>query len=539
MTRYIFVTGGVVSALGKGLTAASIGQILKSSGLSVSLQKVDVYFNVNAGTMSPYQHGEIFVTDDGAETDLDLGHYERFVDVDLTKNNYVTAGKIYGSVIAKERNGDYGGATVQTIPHVTNEIKEHITRGGCTANADVVITEIGGTVGDIEGLPFLEAIRQLRTDLGRDRVLYVHCTLIPFLQTAGELKTKPTQHSVKELRSIGIQPDIIVCRSDRPLTTGVREKIALFCDIEKKAVIELRDVSHIYQVPIILEKQGISNLIAEKFQIKELKPQMESWTHMVEKMQKLQGEPLKIAVVGKYVRLPDAYLSISEALIHGGLAADTLVDIDWILAEDLEDRDSADFLDGVHGILVAPGFGIRGVEGKIKAVNYARVKGVPFFGISLGMQCAIIEMARNMCNMERAHSTEFSVDTPFPIIDLSPPNKAINGEKGEMRLGLHPCKIQTGTLAHAAYGTEIVSERHRHRYEFNNEYREKLADCGLIIAGTSPEDNFVEIIELPNHPWFLGCHFHPEFKSRPQVPHPLFKEFVKAALAYREAKHNE
>lgn len=536
MARYIFVTGGVVSALGKGLTAASIGQILKSSGLTVSLQKIDVYFNVNAGTMSPYQHGEIFVTNDGAETDLDLGHYERFVDVDLSGNSNVTAGKIYADVIAKERNGDYGGATVQTIPHVTNEIKERITRVGVETNADVVITEIGGTVGDIEGLPFLEAIRQLRSDLGRDHVLYIHCTLIPYLHTAKELKTKPTQHSVKELRSIGIQPDIIVCRSDRPLTPGVREKIALFCDIDKKAVIELVDVSQIYQVPLVLQKQGISSLIAEKFNLAELTPSMAHWSEIVEKMSNLSEKKLKIAIVGKYVRLPDAYLSIVEALTHGGLASGVGLDIDWILAENLEGTDPANLLAGAHGILVAPGFGLRGVEGKIEAVRYAREKKIPFLGISMGMQCAIIEAARNLCNLNDAHSVEFAADTPYPVIDCPPHQKTQEGEKSKMRLGLHPCKIKPATKSAQAYREELVYERHRHRYEINAKYYNQLEQCGLLVAGTSLDGSLIEIIELKDHPWFVGCQFQPEFKSRPQRPHPLFKDFIAAAFNYQANK---
>lgn len=534
-TKYIFVTGGVVSALGKGITAASLGHLLKSRGLQVSIQKFDPYINVDPGTMSPYQHGEVFVTQDGAETDLDLGHYERFIDVDLSKSNNITAGKVYASVISKERRGDYLGGTVQTIPHVTNEIKERITRVGRETHAHVVITEIGGTVGDIEGLPFLEAIRQLKLDLGRDNVLYIHCTLVPFLQTAGELKTKPTQHSVKELRSLGIQPNVIVCRSDRPLTEEVRDKIALFCDIESRAVVEAADAETIYEVPMILERQSLPELVMESFKLPPAPPQLEEWTNLVEKLKELKkGPKLTIAIVGKYVQLPDAYLSITEALEHGGVAADTGIEVRWVYAEDLEEKPADELLQGVHGILVAPGFGSRGIEGKIEAVRYAREQKIPFLGICLGMQCAVIEVARNLCHFSEAHSTEFQKDTPYPIIDLLPEQKEIEDMGGTMRLGVYPCKVEKETTTAMIYGEDLVYERHRHRYELNNEYRTQLQEAGLVMAGISPDRRLVEIVELQGHPWFLATQFHPEFRSRPQRPHPLFRHFVQAARKYKE-----
>lgn len=536
-TKHIFVTGGVVSALGKGITSASLGRLLKSRGLTVSIQKFDPYINVDPGTMSPYQHGEVFVTSDGAETDLDLGHYERFIDVDLTRNNNITAGKVYAAVVAKERRGDYLGATVQTIPHVTNEIKERITEVGRETHADVVITEIGGTVGDIEGLPFLEAIRQLKIDLGRDKVLYIHCTLVPYLKTAGELKTKPTQHSVKELRSLGIQPDIIVCRSDRTLTQDVRDKIALFCDIEKRAVIEARDVESIYEVPPILEKQGFADLVIERFGLSVSPPQLEEWYGLVEKVRKLNdGEKTKIAIVGKYVSLPDAYLSITEALEHGGIAENTGVEVQWILADELEEGDAVQFLRTAHGILVAPGFGDRGIEGKIKAIKYARENEIPFLGICLGMQCAVIEIARSLCGLAGANSTEFDPHTSFPVIDLMPEQKEVDHKGGTMRLGLYPCSLVPGTKTAAIYKQDLIEERHRHRYEVNNELRGDLEAGGLVLAGISPDNRLVEMVELQDHPWFIGTQFHPEFKSRPQRPHPLFRSFIGAAKKYSEGR---
>ncbi len=536
-TKHIFVTGGVVSALGKGITSASLGRLLKSRGLTVSIQKFDPYINVDPGTMSPYQHGEVFVTSDGAETDLDLGHYERFIDVDLTRNNNITAGKVYAAVVAKERRGDYLGATVQTIPHVTNEIKERITEVGRETHADVVITEIGGTVGDIEGLPFLEAIRQLKIDLGRDKVLYIHCTLVPYLKTAGELKTKPTQHSVKELRSLGIQPDIIVCRSDRTLTQDVRDKIALFCDIEKRAVIEARDVESIYEVPPILEKQGFADLVIERFGLSVSPPQLDEWYGLVEKVRKLNdGEKTKIAIVGKYVSLPDAYLSITEALEHGGIAENTGVEVQWILADELEEGDAVQFLRTAHGILVAPGFGDRGIEGKIKAIKYARENEIPFLGICLGMQCAVIEIARSLCGLAGANSTEFDPHTSFPVIDLMPEQKEVDHKGGTMRLGLYPCSLVPGTKTAAIYKQDLIEERHRHRYEVNNELRGDLEAGGLVLAGISPDNRLVEMVELQDHPWFIGTQFHPEFKSRPQRPHPLFRSFIGAAKKYSEGR---
>lgn len=528
MSKYVFVTGGVVSALGKGITAASLGRLLKSRGLNVSIQKFDPYLNVDPGTMSPYQHGEVFVTDDGAETDLDLGHYERFIDVNLSQSNNVTTGRIYGSVITKERKGDYLGATVQVIPHITNEIKERITRVGRETNADVVITEIGGTVGDIESLPFLEAIRQLKIDLGRKNVLYLHCTLVPYLAAAGELKTKPTQHSVKELRSIGIQPDIIVCRSEHHLTKEIKEKIALFCDIDSEAVIEACDAKNIYEVPLILEDQGLANLVIRKFDLKTQAPDMTEWKSMLEKMGNLDKE-VRVAIVGKYVKLQDAYISINESLRHAGVENNAAIQFKWIDAEELENKDAAECLNDVDAILVPGGFGDRGIEGKVKAAKYARENKVPYFGICLGMQIAVIEFARHVLGWEDAHSSEFRV-TDHPVIDLMPEQKDIEEMGGTMRLGLYPCKISSGTLASDAYNQEIIYERHRHRYEFNNAFRSQITEAGMILSGLSPDERLVEIVEVTDHPWFLGCQFHPEFKSRPNRPHALFIDFVEAAV---------
>ncbi len=532
MSKYVFVTGGVVSALGKGITAASLGRLLKSRGLKVSIQKFDPYLNVDPGTMSPYQHGEVFVTDDGAETDLDLGHYERFIDVNLSQNNNVTTGKIYGSVIAKERKGDYLGATVQVIPHITNEIKGRVTRVSRESNADVVITEIGGTVGDIESLPFLEAIRQLKIDLGRENVLYVHCTLVPYLAAAGELKTKPTQHSVKELRSIGIQPDIIVCRSEHSLSKGVKEKIALFCDIEYEAVIEAKDAKNIYEVPLVLEEQGLAKIVIKRLGLEADAPDLADWKQMIEKMSKLEKK-VRIAIVGKYVRLQDAYISIYESLRHAGVANNTNIEIKWVHAEELEKKTPEDVLADVDGILVPGGFGDRGIEGKIKAAEYARENEIPYFGICLGMQIAVIEFARHVLGFADANSSEFAV-VEYPVIDLMPEQQDVEELGGTMRLGLYPCKLSPDTLAHAAYDQEIVYERHRHRYEFNNQYRPEITAAGMIFSGLSPDERLVEIVELEAHPWFVGCQFHPEFKSRPNRSHPLFTDFVKAALERKE-----
>ena len=531
MTKYIFVTGGVVSALGKGIAASSLGRLLKSRGLKVSIQKFDPYINVDPGTMSPYQHGEVFVTDDGAETDLDLGHYERFIDVNLSQSNNVTTGTIYGSVIRKERKGEYLGATVQVIPHITDEIKDRITRVGRETDADVVITEIGGTVGDIESLPVIEAIRQLKSDLGRANIFYLHCTLVPYIATAGELKTKPTQHSIKELRSIGIQPDAIVCRSDRELGQEVRDKIALFGDIDKSAVIHAIDVDHIYEVPLSLEREGLATIVIEKLGLEEKVHQvdLEDWRAMVNKMKNLCDD-VKIAIVGKYVELPDAYISINESLKHAGLSNDVNVNIEFIYAEDLEgDLEISQYFDDIHGILVPGGFGDRGIEGKIRAIEYARENKIPYFGICLGMQCAVIEFARNVLSFEAANSSEFDGKSDFPVIDLMPEQKDIEEKGGTMRLGLFPCKMPKGTISREVYGEEIVYERHRHRYEFNNEYRKEYKESGMFFSGLSPDDKLVEIVEIADHPWFVGVQFHPEFKSRPNRPHPLFVGFIKAA----------
>lgn len=534
MTKYIFVTGGVVSALGKGITAASLGRLLKSRGLNVSIQKFDPYINVDPGTMSPYQHGEVFVTRDGAETDLDLGHYERFIDENLTSNNNVTTGQIYGSVIAKERRGDYLGATVQVIPHITDEIKERITRVGKETDADIVITEIGGTVGDIESQPFMEAIRQLKGDLGKNRVFYLHCTLVPYVKTAGELKTKPTQHSLKELRGIGIQPDSLVCRSDRELTKEVKDKISLFGDIEKEAVIQVVDAEHIYEVPLMLKREGLADIVIKKLEIKNIvkKPDLEEWKNMVKSMKKL-SKKITIAIVGKYVELPDAYISISEALCHAGVVNDSAVDIKYVYSEDLEqEKDLDEVFAEVQGIVVPGGFGQRGIEGKIKAIKYARENRIPYFGLCLGMQCAVIEYARNVLKLEAANSSEFNPDTPHPVIALMPEQKDIEEKGGTMRLGIYPCRLTEGTISKKLYEEEIIYERHRHRYELNNEYRNELKNNGLLMAGISPDEKLVEIVEVKDHPWFVGTQFHPEFKSRPNKPHPLFIGFVKAALNY-------
>ncbi|MCG0276365.1 MAG: CTP synthase [Thermosediminibacteraceae bacterium] len=534
-TKFIFITGGVVSSLGKGITAASLGRLLKSRGLSVFMQKFDPYINVDPGTMSPYQHGEVFVTEDGAETDLDLGHYERFIDVNLTRDSNVTTGQIYWSVLNKERRGEYLGATVQVIPHITNEIKERITRIARQSSPDVVITEIGGTVGDIESLPFLEAIRQLKADLGKDNVLYIHVTLVPYLASAGELKTKPTQHSVKELRSIGIQPDIIVCRTEKRLSRELKEKIALFCNVEPEAVIPNYDAKSIYEVPLILKKEGLDEVVARKLGFDGKKADLSEWEAMVERA-KNPSKKVSIALVGKYVELRDAYLSVAEALYHGGIANDAQVDIKWVHSEELESEsiDLEQILSDVDGVLVPGGFGDRGIEGKIKAIKYAREKNIPLFGICLGMQCAVIEFARNVCGLEGAHSTEFDPSTPHPVIDLLPEQKKIEEKGGTMRLGRYPCRLVPGTKAMEAYGEELIGERHRHRYEFNNEYRDILEKAGMVISGLSPDGRLVEIIELKNHPWFVGTQFHPEFKSRPNRPHPLFREFIKAALKHKE-----
>lgn len=532
-TKYIFVTGGVVSSLGKGITAASLGRLLKSRGFKVTVQKFDPYINIDPGTMSPYQHGEVFVTDDGAETDLDLGHYERFIDINLSKSSNVTTGKIYQSVITKERRGDYLGGTVQVIPHITNEIKNRVFRVGNNSNADFVITEIGGTVGDIESLPFLEAIRQVKKDVGKNDVLYIHVTLVPYIGGAGELKTKPTQHSVKELRSIGITPDILVCRSERPMSEDMIAKLAMFCDVDKEAVIQNLTTKSIYQVPMLLEKQHLDEIVLKKLDMPDRPKDMAAWHDMVARILKPYERKVTIAVVGKYVELQDAYISITESLKHAAVQNETEIDIRWINAEKIED-DTADFTEifkGVDGILVPGGFGDRGIEGKIASVQYAREHKIPFFGICLGMQCAVIEFARHCCGIAGADSSEFRSDVPA-VIDLIPDQVDVEEKGGTMRLGLYPCKVYPGTLTEKAYGEALIYERHRHRYEFNNEYREQLTEAGLVLGGTSPDGRLVEIVELPEteHPWFLGCQFHPEFKSRPTHAHPLFRDFIAAAL---------
>ncbi|HEX7055572.1 MAG TPA: CTP synthase [Bacilli bacterium] len=529
MTKYIFVTGGVVSSLGKGITAASLGRLLKNRGLKVTIQKFDPYINVDPGTMSPYQHGEVFVTDDGAETDLDLGHYERFIDINLSKNSNVTAGKVYSSVITKERRGEYLGGTVQVIPHITNEIKERIMRAARETHSDVVITEIGGTVGDIESLPFLEAIRQMKTDMGRENVMYIHVTLIPYLKAAGEVKTKPTQHSVKELRSIGIQPQVIVCRTEHPLSDEMKRKIALFCDTDPEAVIECRDADTLYDVPLMLRAQGLDEIVVNHLELNCDQPDMKEWEQLVKRVKNLKHKT-EIAIVGKYVSLHDAYLSIVEALGHAGIYSNTEVNIRWINAEEVTDDNVAELLKGAQGILVPGGFGDRGIEGKVAAIRYAREARIPFFGICLGMQVAVVEFARSLAKLAGANSSEIQPTTPYPVIDLLPEQKDIEDLGGTMRLGLYPCKLANDSLAMKCYQDELIYERHRHRYEFNNEFRDLLVSKGLVISGTSPDGRLVEIIELKEHPWFLAVQFHPEFTSRPNRPQPLFREFVKAAL---------
>ena len=533
-TKYIFVTGGVVSSLGKGITAASLGRLLKSRGYRVTIQKFDPYINIDPGTMSPYQHGEVFVTDDGAETDLDLGHYERFIDINLSKNSNTTTGKIYQSVINKERRGDYLGGTVQVIPHITNAIKERVFIVGQQDNADIVITEIGGTVGDIESLPFLEAIRQVKKEVGRNDVLYIHVTLVPYISAAGELKTKPTQHSVKELRSIGISPDIIVCRSEKPISKEMREKMAMFCDVDPDAVIQNLTAKSIYQVPMLMEEQGLDSIVLRKLELEDKPKDMSGWHDMVDRILKKYDQKVTIAVVGKYVALQDAYISITESLRHAAVANEAELEIKWVNAEEIE-AESVDMdkvMEGVNGILVPGGFGNRGIEGKIKAIQYAREHKIPFFGICLGMQCAVIEFARHVCGMADANSSEFAPETTHPVIDLMPEQLDVEDMGGTMRLGLYPCKVYPHTLTQKAYKQELIYERHRHRYEFNNAFRETIVSKGLQLGGTLPNGRLVEIVELPEsvHPWFLGAQFHPEFKSRPTNPHPLFRDFIGAAL---------
>lgn len=528
MTKYIFVTGGVVSSLGKGITAASLGRLFKNRGLKVTIQKFDPYINVDPGTMSPYQHGEVFVTHDGAETDLDLGHYERFIDINLNSNSNVTTGKIYSSVITKERRGDYLGGTVQVIPHITNEIKDRVFRAGRENNPDIVITEIGGTVGDIESLPFLEAIRQIKSDIGRENVMYIHCTLIPYLRAAGELKTKPTQHSVKELRSLGIQPNVIVCRTEHDISQEMKEKLALFCDIDKNAVIEMKDAETLYEVPLLIQAQGLDDYVLNHLGIKAPEADMTEWREMVTKVKNL-SRITSIALVGKYVELQDAYLSVAEALYHAGIANETDIDIRWINAEQVNAENAADLLTGVDGILVPGGFGDRGIEGKIETIRFARENKVPFLGICLGMQLACIEFARNVLGLQGANSSEINPETRYPVIDLLPEQKEIENLGGTMRLGVSPCKIEKGSKAYQAYQEEVVYERHRHRYEFNNEYRSMMEEKGFMFSGTSPDGRLIEVIELSDHPWFIASQFHPEFTSRPNKSQALFRDFVKAS----------
>ena len=535
-TKYIFVTGGVVSSLGKGITAASLGRLLKSRGLRVNIQKFDPYINVDPGTMSPYQHGEVYVTEDGAETDLDLGHYERFIDENLTAGCSVTTGSVYWSVLNKERNGDYAGRTVQVIPHITNEIKENIVRSSKNGNFDVILTEIGGTVGDIESLPFLEAIRQIKHDVGRENVMYVHVTLVPYLSKAGELKTKPTQHSVKELRSIGIQPDALICRTEKPLTRDLKDKIALFCDLDPEFVIENGDAACIYQVPLLLEEEGIADKVVQHLGIECKEPDLSQWEKLVD-MAMNPSRRVRIALVGKYIELKDAYLSVIEALRHAGIENSAEIEIDWVHSRDVTDSNVESILKGADGILVPGGFGQRGMEGKISAIRYARENKIPYLGLCLGMQLASIEFARNVVGLKGANSTELDTHTVHPIIDILPDKKDITKLGGTLRLGSYPCILGEGTRAREAYGSEIIHERHRHRYEFNNNYRAMLEEKGFVFSGFSPDGSLVEIIELKDHPWFVASQFHPEFKSRPTGAHPLFKGFIKAAVEKKGFNH--
>ncbi|UOQ94980.1 CTP synthase [Halobacillus shinanisalinarum] len=528
-TKYIFVTGGVVSSLGKGITAASLGRLLKNRGLKVTIQKFDPYINVDPGTMSPYQHGEVFVTEDGAETDLDLGHYERFIDINLNKFSNTTTGKVYSNVIKKERRGDYLGGTVQVIPHITNEIKGRVFRAGHETNADVVITEIGGTVGDIESLPFLEAIRQIKSDIGREHVMYLHCTLVPYLKAAGEMKTKPTQHSVKELRSLGIQPDVIVLRTEMAISEDMKEKIALFCDIDKQAVIEAGDADTLYNVPLDLQAQKLDELTCQHFGLKTDPADMTEWNKLVDNVKNLK-EKATIGLVGKYVELPDAYISVVEALKHAGYSYDTDVEVKWIDSEEVTEQNVREMLSDVDGVLVPGGFGDRGIEGKITAIHHARVERVPFLGICLGMQLATVEFARHELGLTGAHSAEIDPSTPHPIIDLLPEQKELTDLGGTLRLGVYPSRLLANTKAIKAYGEEVVYERHRHRFEFNNHYREQMEAKGFLFSGTSPDGRLVEIIEVEDHPWFVASQFHPEFKSRPTRPQQLFHSFIGAVI---------
>lgn len=537
MTKFVFITGGVVSSIGKGIVAASLGRLLKSRDYSVSILKLDPYINVDPGTMSPFQHGEVFVTQDGAETDLDLGHYERFTDTSMSRLNSVTAGAIYQAVINKERRGDYQGGTVQVIPHITNECKERILRVAKDTNPDVVITEVGGTVGDIESLPFLEAIRQFRKDVGRKNVIYLHVTLVPWIGASGEMKTKPTQHSVKELRSIGIQPDILVCRCDRPLPLGIKEKISNFCDVEVDCVITSRDANSIYEVPLILEQEGLAQQTLKLLQLEHRQPDLTAWQTLVDRLynrdqttkRTLPHPKINVAIVGKYVQLSDAYLSVVEALRHAAAQVGCELNLQWVNAEDIQEQGAEKYLKDVQGIVVPGGFGIRGVDGKIETIKYARENHIPFLGLCLGMQCSVIEWARNIAKLEGAHSAEFDEETSNPVINLLPEQQDVVDLGGTMRLGLYPCRLQPDTLTYKLYQQEVIYERHRHRYEFNNAYRNLFLESGYTISGTSPDGRLVEIIEFSNHPFFIATQFHPEFQSRPNTSHPLFQGFVQAA----------
>ena len=536
MAKFVFVTGGVVSSIGKGIVAASLGRLLKSRDYSVSILKLDPYINVDPGTLSPFQHGEVFVTEDGAETDLDLGHYERFTDTSMSRLNSVTTGAIYQAVLNKERRGDYQGCTVQVIPHITNEIKERIHRVAKNTNVDVVITEIGGTVGDIESLPFLEAIRQFRKDVGRKNVMYLHVTLIPWIPSAGEMKTKPTQHSVKELRSIGIQPDMLVCRCHRPLPPNLKEKLSEFCDVPVERVIPAQDADSIYEVPLMLEGEGLAQQTLEHLHLEERQPDLSQWRTLVDRLfhrdhpQPSVGKTaVKIAIVGKYIQLSDAYLSVVEALRHAAIAIGTDLELHWVNSEEVETSGAGKYLQGVDGIVVPGGFGIRGVDGKILAIQYAREQQIPFLGLCLGMQCAVVEWARHVANLNQANSAEFDPNTPNPVINLLPEQQDVVDLGGTMRLGLYPCRISGNTLASKLYQQEVIYERHRHRYEFNNAYRTLFLETGYAVSGTSPDGRLVEIIELPSHPFFIATQFHPEFQSRPSQPHPLFYGLIRQA----------
>ncbi|MEG4046858.1 CTP synthase [Microcoleus sp. Pol17_C1] len=528
MSKFVFVTGGVVSSIGKGIVGASLGRLLKSRDYSVSILKLDPYINVDPGTLSPFQHGEVFVTEDGAETDLDLGHYERFTDTSMSRLNSVTTGSIYQAVINKERRGEYQGSTVQVIPHITNEIKERIHRVAKNTNPDVVITEIGGTVGDIESLPFLEAIRQFRKDVGRQNVVYMHVTLIPWIPSAGEMKTKPTQHSVKELRSIGIQPDILVCRCDRPLSLGMKQKLSEFCNVPEECVITSQDAKSIYEVPLMMEQEGLAQQTLNLLQLEHRQPDLHQWQTLVNRLYS-PNHKIDIALVGKYVRLNDAYLSVVEALRHAAIAIGCDLNLRWINSEDLESGNLDNYLKDINGILVPGGFGVRGVDGKIAAIEYAKHNKIPFLGLCLGMQCAVIEWARNIAQLEDANSAEFDPDTSNPVINLLPEQQDVVDLGGTMRLGLYPCRVNPDTLAFKLYQKEVIYERHRHRYEFNNAYRNLFLESGYAVSGTSPDGRLVEMIEFPNHPFFIACQFHPEFQSRPSTPHPLFQGFIQAA----------